>query len=496
MTPRRQANDGGFTVVEIMISSAILFFVATALFGLVATSTMLSVTAKADTIAVNAANTFLEQVRRLPYAQITQASINTLAARASEVTVDGVRVSVSATVTPQWLPEQNPATTAAPFQRVTVRVTAAGNIGRPFVFNTGTFVANLTHAASGATSTAGPIIGILSPPTPLSGVVRGSSVFLGMRATSGGSEVNLTTLRIVAGGDLQGEIFPNALESQLTTSWNTTLYADGSHSIQMTARDSLGQASVRQWSVIVDNHPPSAPGAPTIRSVTANTLVSHQWAGAMDGMDAVTEHQIVWNQQPLTASTFSPVGQPVVAPGTQFDASTVSFSRYRIDVRSLGPVVTSPMVRHASDPVSAIYISRPGFSGSPTLTVQARNNRAAQFGITLRGDPPNFQTQGAITYRWQYRESWSGAATNWIELGSGNPMTVTRTAGGNGPGWFEIRCIVTVTPSGGTAVSVPSVVARYTVTNNSTAAPRTDDWSAWTVTPVVTPAISWGIWPR
>lgn len=509
-TPQQQSSDDGFTIVEVLISSAILFFVATALFGLVSTSTLLSVTAKADTIAVNAANTFLEQVRRLPFDQITQARIDTLAA-ASATTVDGVAVTITATVTDQWLPGQVPASEASPYRRVAVRVTATGPTGRPFVFNTGTFVGNFTGAAAvGAipTVTPGvppvtppgatprPIITVLSP-TPTSGVVRGSSVFMGMDAEAGGPAVSLTTVRItVEGSEIASRTLSGEQTARVSTNWDTTSLTDGSYPIQFSARDSLGQLTFRQWSLIVDNHPPNPPGTPVITSATGNTAATYTWATAMDGRDPVSAYRFVVNQQSQTAATFSQVGAPFVTNTNSFAAPTESFRRYRFDVRSLGPEVSAPLVRNESSPVSsAFYVSRPSFTGTPTVDQEARHNKALEFRVTLTSDLPRFQTQGTVTYSWQYRESWAANPDTWVALGTTNPLSVTRTAAANGPGWFEIRCVVTVTPAGGSSISVPSSVVRYTVAERSTDLPQSRIWSAWSNSPATTPAINWGMWP-
>lgn len=522
MAPRKQVDDGGFTIVEVLISSAILFFVATALFGLVSTSTLLSVTAKADSIAVNAANTFLEQVRRLPFDQITQARINTLAA-ASAVTVDGVAVSITATVTDQWLPGQVPASEASPYRRVAVRVTATGPTGRPFVFNTGTFVGNFTGAAAVGTIPTGtpgvppvtppgatppPVITILSP-TPTSGVVRGSSVFMGMDAAAGGPAVSLTVLRItVEGSEIASRTLSGDQTAGVSTNWNTTLVTDGSYPIQFSARDTLGQLTFRQWSLIVDNHPPNPPGTPAITSATGNTAATHTWATAMDGRDSVSQYRFVVNQQSQTAATFAPVGAPLLTNTNSLSASTEAFRRYRFDVISLGPEVSAPMVRNESGPASAFYIARPSFTSTVSVVNAGGNNARARFNVDLSSHTPAFGVSGTINYRWQVRYHTNHVGTQpWADLaGVGSSSPRFNNANWQGPvngkvdnsdGWVEFRCLVTVTPLGGPQVQVPSSVVRFTRTaNNPGGSTRgVDEWAVWTATPATTPAINWGMWP-
>jgi len=522
---RGASDDRGFTVVEVTISAAIMFFVATALFGLVTTSTMLGVTAKADAVAVNAGNAFLERVRQLPYDQVTQTRVNALAADSS-ATVDGIAVSIRATVTPQWFGDQNPAHVPAPFKHVAVTITATGPAGRPFTLTTGTYVGNIAWGTVGATGSPGPGTGPSDPPptappptisltanTPTDGAVRGSGVDIGMDASAGNAAVRLQTLRLTAGGSLLAERLGLNLENaSLTHQWNTALvdvggnsvFPDGPYEIRALARDTLGQQTVRAWSLIVDNHPPSPPGNPTVMSVAGNTGVTFGWTPGMDGPSEVGEYDVRWFQQPNNSSTFTEVGSTVVASTQWSPAATASFSRYRVDVRSRGLLAqggTTPF--HNSGWSNFTYISRPSFAASVIVTDVGGPTSRARLDIDLRSHTPSFQSS-SITYRWQYRYGMDATSTPWTDIPEAsasdlrvNDWTGTRWFNGRfRDGWIEFRCLVVVTPVGGSAVSVPSSFARFTRGEN-TRGPATrgsDQWERWLTPPAVTPAVDWGMW--
>ena len=104
---RTNRADDGMSIVEVLIASVILLVALTAMLGLLMTSTGLSAKARAESLAVKTASAFLEKVRALPYANLTQTRLNSMASAASG-TLGGMTVSVSATMTPKWEPSQSP----------------------------------------------------------------------------------------------------------------------------------------------------------------------------------------------------------------------------------------------------------------------------------------------------------------------------------------------------------------------------------------------------
>lgn len=507
---RRARNDeSGFGIVEIVVASLILFFVATALFGLVSASTRLSITSKADTVAVNAANSFIEKVRELTFADVTQARINALAA-ASSTTVGGIHVSLIATMTPQWLSDQDESTDSPAYLYVTVQATAEGPIGAPFVVSMGTYVGGPDVEASNGVL---PPVVTLTELTPLSGAVGGTAVPLGMEAQARGSGVTLTWLEITAGGSYLGiETSTTASAASLTGKyWDTTDWEDGSYEMRAQARDSRGQYGAQAWRLIVDNVRPSPPAAPA-KTAAQGTSVEYRWSAVKDGRDWVPDYEITWFKQGSSASEFSQVGaSAVVAPFPSLESSTTgyfdpgTFSRYYAEIRSRGPLEagqTVPALSSIGAVRTAVHISRPTLKGS-TVTVNSAGGGStkATLALDLRCDTPDFGMTGSTVYRWQY----CYAKGVWNDLAAGNSeryvnASWTAPTKGSFDSWqpsVSFRCLVTVTPMGATTVTVtvPSCVVGFSRTNTTvTSTVPVTDWRRWLTPPASTPAIDWGMW--
>jgi len=529
----KRADDEGFTLVEILMASAIMFFVATALFGLVATSTMLGVASKANAAGVNAANGFLEEVRRVPFNEVNQTRVNQIAGAYSR-TIDGVAVSISATVTPQWFAEQDPGTASPAYMNVAVVARAVGPDGRVHTFRTGTNISNLRATGTLPGGGGGGGEPQVPPPTielrtgmPMSGAVRGTSVPVGLSAEAGGSGVTLRRIDITAGGSLVLEKLTTELSDSVSGFWDTTRittegasFPDGVYEMRASARDSRNQLTVRAWSLTVDNFPPNPPGQPVVDAVnSAANSVTFGWVPARDGTDWVRSYQVDWRIQSSTSSAFNMVGTPAIVTPVDWTArqrwtgATLPLSRYRVDVTSRGPLAEGQTTPHfTAGPVSAFFISRGSFAATVTVTDVGGSNARAQFNLDLTSNAPTFST-GSVNYRWQYRYHVDKETGTWIDLagtGSSSPRFTTTNwqAPRNGRfthsnienrGWIEFRCLVTVTPAGGTMVQVPSSFARFSRAENNIgqAARGADNWARWENPPTVTPpapAIDWGMW--
>ena len=524
-------TDTGFTIVELVIASAIFFFVATALFGLVATSTMLGVASKANAVGVNAANAFLEEVRRVPFNEVNQTRINQIASAYSR-TIDGVAVSISATVTPQWFGEQDPGTANPAYMHVAVVARAVGPDGRPHTFSTGTHISNLRATGTLPGGGGGGGEPQVPPPTielrtgmPMSGAVRGTSVPVGLSAEAGGSGVTLRRIDITAGGSLVLEKLTTELSDSVSGFWDTTRittdgasFPDGVYEMRASARDSRNQLTARAWSLTVDNFPPNPPGQPVVDAVnSAANSVTFGWDPARDGTDWVRSYQVDWRIQSSTSSAFNMVGTPAIVTPVDWTArqvwptangATSPLSRYRVDVTSRGPIAEGQTTPHfTAGPVSAFFISRGSYEANVQVTNGGGNNARARFNLNLTSHTPTFSTTGVVNYRWQYRYHTDHIGTGtWTDLaGAGSSSPSFTNANWQAPqdgrfikgeGWIEFRYLVTVTPAGGTTVQVPSSFARFSRVDNSTgpAARGADDWTRWLSPPAVTPAIDWGMW--
>lgn len=68
----RRRRDGGFSIIEVVIAAAILFFALTALLSLLGAVTNLSVTAKRRALMTNAMSWYADHIRSLPYERIAE----------------------------------------------------------------------------------------------------------------------------------------------------------------------------------------------------------------------------------------------------------------------------------------------------------------------------------------------------------------------------------------------------------------------------------------
>ena len=73
---RLHTDDSGMTVVEVVVASFILFFVLTAVLGLVGATTQTSVSAKQRTAMTNAVSSYIEHVRSLPFNRVALSTDN------------------------------------------------------------------------------------------------------------------------------------------------------------------------------------------------------------------------------------------------------------------------------------------------------------------------------------------------------------------------------------------------------------------------------------
>jgi hypothetical protein len=71
----RASRDEGFSIIEVVVAASILFFVITAVLGLVATSQRMTATAKRRSVLTNAMAEHVDSLRATPYSQITIESV-------------------------------------------------------------------------------------------------------------------------------------------------------------------------------------------------------------------------------------------------------------------------------------------------------------------------------------------------------------------------------------------------------------------------------------
>ncbi len=158
--PSSASGDGGFTFAELLVALTLLLISLIAVAGLATTSSLMTANARQRSAMVNAAASYLERVRQLPYASIgTPSGVPTGTLRPS-VTVNG---AYTITVTPvvTW-GRADTTTVDTTLKTVTLSVSSARTGGGPpmtyttaAVFaNVGTFSGCLPHRIGPAVASA------------------------------------------------------------------------------------------------------------------------------------------------------------------------------------------------------------------------------------------------------------------------------------------------------------------------------------------------------
>ncbi len=354
---RARHEDDGFSVVEIVVSAAILFFALTALVGLLGTSTNMTASAKSRGVLTNKLASEIDWVRSLPYSTIGLQSVGTSnAIPATKVdTVEGYTITYTYTVTDH--PTQY-------FKEVTV----SGVAERPgFAPVRASQTAYIRDRIGGVTKPSGnqPTVKFISPTPAKDTVVQGSTVQGGdsikirVRATSpSGANIARIVFEVDCPGtkpmktgnsamaqSAGGDIASPAPEVEYQFTWYSDQVdgsgvkevSDGRRTITVTAYDDQGVASPpKSMTLVVDNVRPPVP-ADCLLQWSGNADMSQNlyssWGLSTDGTDAVPgyEAQLFRNVSGsgsfITGYTTSPqvyAAQP--------------FSIYGLQARAVGPI--------------------------------------------------------------------------------------------------------------------------------------------------------------
>ena len=474
-------HDDGMTIIEVVIASAVLLFALTALLGLLAVSTGMTAKAKTQTVAVNRANSFIEQVRAADYLTLNQAQLNAIAA-SNAGTTGNVAVSVAASMTPFWIagvPTSGPPS----YIKVGVTVVATG-VGAPFTYRTGTYLRQWKMAVDPGKIK--PTV-TFSSDTPQSGaVVFGDvSVRVGGQAHSNMIAVPLQRFGIYAAGTPVVETTLTAQDMTVDGIWDTTLWPDGSVPLTAEGRDAT-QLQVISRSVIIDNLPPtSTPSALSLDAVTSNAAATWGWGSVKDGVSPVDDYlmRVFMQNSAGTFDATSIIVNPSVKDGRIAQSvSTTALSRYYVAVRGRRPRETYSGYTGTDigpEAASGYFISRPNFSGTITVNTPGTNPKGSKPGSVAQFTPSGFTystptfARSAETVTWQYRYGTTTAWTNFT-----NGVQITAPAVGI-ISKVSVRCLVKLTPSGGSQIVVPSGIADYTGTSGTLVRSATVDWAKW-----------------
>ena len=461
-------RDQGFTVAELVVAVGILFFVVTALFGLVSASTTTSVSAKQRALAVDAGSSYIEDIRAMPYEAVGVVGAPLSEPTGTLVPTTTTRNNITTTIDPEvsWVNDlQLPG--EQDYKKVVLTVTATAPSVGPFTHVVTTYVRNTATNPQSDFTDLSPTIRF-TPGTPAEGAVIYGTANFGFGAIAGHESTDgiLTVVRLIGGGGLlqtsggdRAEWGPNLHEFTTTPNpfyWDTTksretspgsgvwepLYPDGPITLVAEAIDTQNDRTYVQRHYVIDNSPPGAPSDVTLTSPNPQPVpLRITWVPGVDGTALATNHSVTVYQQNSTSTdmaSWANLGSFVVAtpegnpPTMSYDYTEPAFfSRYAAAVAAVGP-------RSSSAPVlGGPHTTRPSISGTATI---AGNDEKHSLTIT----PPTFPCVGQVRYSWSVSVD-GGAWTTPIETTTGNSFTRT-VADKNRT--YRYRATVTYTPAG------------------------------------------------
>lgn len=470
---RRLRSDAGFSVAEVVISAAILFFVLTAMLGLVGASQQMTVSAKQRTAVTNAMAQYIDQVRSLPYAALAYEPTGRVKASES-VAVAGYTIDFTARVV-------YPDGYLGRYTAVYLTASCSTN-GRSYKTSAVVNIKNPEDDTTTASDPNKPIVEFITPTPDSDAVLAGKFVRLpvyntariAVRADSPQdliTEVRYNVAGVMVRNDKANgmdALFPFTPGEQSVTippfTWDTEQpgVGDGFRYVEAIAKDNEGREGRAQRRFIIDNLPPGPPGAPIGTAQTSSTG-KIQFTAAADPVPAAgappqsyaSRYSYNLYREPGTVGAYA--DWPKVGDGMVYTAPTYAaaisvggtitanvalspFSRYRADVIAGSPVeFNTTDVRHTGTP----WISPPEITSSEVTKTTCVTNyivngseKYTKYQVVAYMSKPTFPCYPAtgssyeLLYRVDGTTIWNRAATlptDWLVTNVGDFLKVTYT---------------------------------------------------------------------
>jgi Tfp pilus assembly protein PilV len=400
------------TIVEVVVASAILFFIMTAILGLVGRTTLMSAQAKQMNDANNAISTYVEWMRTLPFTQLTAIESTTIPA--GDYTVQ---------IVPTVQDSDNEY-----LKNVSLGVTVTQPNGFLRVINTMVVIRDrdqyMAQSSQGPLTDPTVIFLAASPPDQTvvwlangssywkdsSSVTRPLQVSARATATEGRTvdEVyfqleDTYDLKDAVSGEPARWLNPTWTDSPLVNvnlaqvdSDGVPIFRDGLRTVQVFVRDSNGviRQDVRQY--LVDNKAPSR--APDIRYTDmgpGTQLIS--WDVVEDGTTPAYKYYVTVRRQPMTPPTTAlsswPVFRTQTGPATAYTMTYDPMSRFCAYGAAISP-------RDLFGPYgSVVIVTRPQVGGSYTINRRTATPKGWTVTTSLTATAPSFESTGT-TYTW------------------------------------------------------------------------------------------------
>jgi len=465
------------TVIEIVIAAFILFFVLTAVLGLVSTTTRMGISAKERSAITNAMASHMEWVRSLDFDEVALQGTTTSATVPAQTTmmIDGFTVVITTSVSDAVRGVKEVQVTAVATHPAYSSMTMSQNVS----------IRDYRSGLTQMVNKTGPRIDWGS--TPAEGtvvyanyIVGGAPLNIDVSVESAMEDVPIADVRYYCSGQLlrngssvladvaawqpneetwTGETF-RWHTLQVDDQGNPEAIADGWRTIRIEATDAEGNRTVKERRFLVDNKEPGDPEgtapASAIAQVMSDIEVRLGWAVVRDGTDdswgyGVKIYKVNGSGTPVLQNSVDADGQAVdyrMAP-TAYIQTTTAFSRYTAAVRAYSPRLMT--TEYA--PIST-YVTNPKLTGSSTTTYAGKNAaRTSSTVVNVAVTPPTF---GTSTIKYDLFRSMDpanlGANPYKASIGATYSETIAKTVGKFGvPDPYYYRYRITYTASGSTA---------------------------------------------
>ena len=464
---RSRHSDDGFSVVELMVAASILFFVLTAMVGLLGVSSQMTVTARERSVLTNAVASYIDEVRALPWDQIV-----TPGAPLQRV-VNNVTVTINMTVETKQAQGDEYIKYA--------RISATGVLnGQSQTYVTRVAMRNPSFNRTLSTDPDAPQVTFDDTVAPLEDEVlmlgerlNGGAISLKTKAFSPNDQItdvnylvgSPTTALYPQLGGLPASYHPSPAAQTVYNSpaWNTNQQpglVDGFQTVTVSVKDSRDRPISITRRFIIDNYAPGAPGTP-IETALSATSINLAWTAARDGgidvpgvpyyasrysytvskepsasvTTTTTAWSVVSSAQFVTAASYADAivkGGPfsltinmndAVPPAFFYQRLVPPFSRLWARV-----VAGSPhFAAGGSASTTQLVVTRPeiltesGHQSTSATTLNTSGQKSSytnEYSVVLWVTKPQFPSDtSAVTYTVQYLDT-TNVAAGWQNLGA------------------------------------------------------------------------------
>jgi type II secretory pathway pseudopilin PulG len=403
-------RDEGMTLLEVVMAIMIFFFVLTAIFGLLGATTNMSVFSKERTLLVNAMNSYIEDVRSMPYTSVgvdvTGAEVPGVLSQETSQTASGYAIVIRPTVT--WVDDPDISPGTNDYKQITVDGTISRNGEVVYTLSMSTFIRQ--EAPPGdytpPTITFGPGSPAESSPPP---VVRGRTVLIDAIAetTMPGARLVSMSFQVSPGGiylrDQGGSSALWELDATTATKqfyWDTMalnedgdpFVTDGEYTITVEVVDSNQKRVYQTRRVLIDNDPPDPPSNLVANAALSGTQVPMTWTTSMDGRSQ-TDHYVLSVGVQSLGGTWVTEEVVTTGPTGQHTLSTQPFTRHYSRVAGESrDLLRSEWWPSAADPPDPpiFFVTRPLVSGTYQARFDNGNPKGWYVDVDLIVAPPTF----------------------------------------------------------------------------------------------------------